>query len=103
MEFGAPEPLEPEIEIREDTPFPIQFNDEGRTYYFMERWDRAVRFRKIGAYCLKIFDNEDGLVEGWTNEDDFNRVLDYTGADPHDRETMTEAEYEGFKKSKENE
>ena len=96
MEFQPMQPPEPEQVP--DTVYPINFNGE-KQYYFTERWDRLVTFRELGAWCLKIFDDEDGLVEGWIEQSEAQRVIEHTGTEPHIKEKMTESEYKAYKQS----
>ena len=95
MEYGLAGQPKPE----EDTLYPITFAETGETYHFSDRWDRAVRWQNMGAFCLKIFDNDDGLVEAWIDEEAFDEVVEHTGTEPHDRTTMTPQEQAAFRKS----
>lgn len=95
MEYGLPnKPKEPE-----DNGYNITFAQTDETYTYMDRWDRLCVWKDIGAFCLKIFDNESGLVEAWIDEDAAQQIIDYTGTEPHYRENMTPKEQEAFRRS----
>lgn len=96
MEYGLPKKPKPE----EDEGYSITFAGTGETYVFTDRWDRAVAFRDLGAFCLKIFDNDNGLVEAWIQEEEFNKVVEFTGTEPHEKTKMTPQEQEAFRKSR---
>ena len=99
MEYGLAGQPKPEIEIIEDIGYNITFAETGETYTFMHRWDSLHYFSALGAYCLKIFDNDDGLVEAWVNEEAAQGVVEFTGTKVNERDTITREEYEAFRKS----
>lgn len=96
MEYGLPK----KPKKAEDTFYSIRFAGTDETYNFSDRWDRICAWQDMGAFCLKIFDNEQGLVEAWIDEEAVQAIIDHTGTEPHYRTTMTPQEEEAFNKSK---
>ena len=100
MKYNLPGEPTPEINIVEDIGYNIAFGNTGEEYVFTERWDSLHYFKSLGAYCLKIFDNDDGLVEAWIKEDAAQAVIEHTGTEVREMENITQAEYEAWQKSK---
>jgi hypothetical protein len=95
---GQPKPEGPEI--IEDLGYNITFAGTDETYVFTERWDSLHRFTKLGAWCIKIFDNDNGLVEAWLNDEAAEQVIEHTGTEVRYRDKITQEEYNAYLRSK---
>ena len=95
MHYGLAGQPKPE----EDNGYNITFAETDETYTYMDRWDRLCVWKDIGAFCLKIFDNDRGLVEAWIDEEAAQDIIEYTGTEPHYRTFMSPQEQAAFRKS----
>lgn len=71
-------------------------NGDADVYPVNGKYDRIDFFPKLGAYIIKIYDDEAGLVCYYTDEEQANKLHDEGDLPIVERDFMYESEHEGY-------
>ena len=84
------------FEVRPDVFFPIGFEGAEEGVMVNAKYDRVDFFAGIGAYVLKILDDDNGLMSVYVSEETAQRVVAHTEIPVVERAFMYESEHEGY-------
>jgi hypothetical protein len=75
-----------------------RINVEGSSQFFTvnAKYDRMDYFPRIGAWILKVFDDEHGLVSCYLDEKTARKVVAHTELPIVERDFMFVSEHEGY-------
>ena len=82
-------------EVRPDEFYPLTIND-GETYIVNAKYDRIDYIPRLGAWMLKIYDDEVGLITMHLGETEAMKVADVTELPVVPRDWIYESEYDGW-------
>jgi len=80
--------------IRPDIFTALSIGEE--TYMVNAKYDRLDHFPEIGAWILKIYDDERGLLSAWVEEAEAQKIIKGTDLSVVTREFMYESEHRGW-------
>lgn len=82
--------------IQPDEFFPIHVEGREDPFLVNAKYDRVDHWKPVGQWVLKIFDDEDGFVTLFVDEETAQTVIEHAELPVVVRETIFESELEAY-------
>ena len=90
-----------DFEVRPDEFFPIGFEGTEEGVMVSAKYDRMDYFPALGAWILKCYDDDTGLMSLYIEEETARRVVDHTDIPVVQRDWMYQSEHNAYMISRE--